>query len=231
MGGRAIALVLCKAVAGVLCVKFAEQAVPGDLGNDRSRADAGGLGIPLHQRRGRQADQRIAVAVHQQVVGNFGKPFNRPAHRQECGLQNIDLIDFPRGGKPHRPADGLSCDDLIERLPLLFRELFGIIQPFDDQALRQNYRSRSHRSHQRTPARLVHPADQSQPFAMQRALDLVKLRPRRAHRLISSGVSSEIRPIFPPRNSSSSVMAARRVSASPPGSSIPRFFATRQSSP
>ncbi len=222
---RAVPLVPRKAVLRVKLVHPAHQPVPADLREDGGGRDALAERVPAHNRAGGQAERRHAVAVHQGQVRPHGKRLHSAPHGEESRLKDIDCVDLPLRRKADAVCRGLCLDDGEQRLALLGAELLGVVDPRDFAARRQNHRGREHRAGERAAARLVDSADGAEPLPRRRALIGGKV----PHG--SSARSSVIRPIFAPRNSSSSMRDARSVSAPPPETSMPRFFATRSSRP
>ena len=87
------------------------------------------------------------------------QPVQRLLHGQHPGVENVHLVDLRRLHPGHAVGDSLGGDDLIKGLPLLFRQLFGVVQAGDVQFPWQDDGSGVHRPHQGARPGLVHAAD------------------------------------------------------------------------
>ena len=177
-----------------------------------------------------QRQAGISVTIHQRQTGAF---FLRQllqqfpigtVHGQKSGLQNIDVVDLLLGGKPDAVEDLRAAgQQRIGFLPALFGHLFGVIESGQLQPAGQHHTGRAYRPGQRATPHLINAAQaiEAQGFIVFPQKTVI------GHCGI---LSSVMRPIAALRNSSSSMMAARSVFASPPEMSIPRLRAMRSSS-
>ena len=96
MLGRAVALVLGKAVAGVQGVQFQHLTVTRHLGDNAGGGDGIGQGVPMDDAPFLARQSQAGQGVDQKHIG--GRALGGPAHGHFRGLQNIVSVDFLRAG-------------------------------------------------------------------------------------------------------------------------------------
>ena len=137
----------------------------------------------------------------------------------EPRLQNIEPVDLVLIGKSYSPRARPGRDLRIQRIALLFRKLFRVVQALNAVVWIENDCRCVNRSGQWAAACLVHTADRTIPL-------LPQITFKGIHQQSSGGSSSVMRPSLPERNSSSSTRAMRSVSYSPLPARNPRFLAS-----
>ena len=110
MGGGRIALVLGETVMGIALVQFAQFGVPRDLGQNGRGADRRHGGVALDDGLAGTGQSRTAVAIHQRLVRGDVQILDRPLHRQQRSLQNVEPVDLRDLGPAQRPGQGLGAD-------------------------------------------------------------------------------------------------------------------------
>ena len=82
----AVALVDREAVLGILPVQLLHPPVPGDLGQDGRRGDAGAQAVAADDGLDRHTQGRAAVAVHQGDIRLEAQGRHGPLHGEERGV-------------------------------------------------------------------------------------------------------------------------------------------------
>ena len=224
---RAVALMFFKAILRIGLRHPAHVAVTRDLCEHGGRRDVGALAVAADDAPARHRNAGVPVAVDERERRLRGELCDGPVHGQKRRAEDVVLLDLLHGRKCDAVAQRLRDDGIIERLALVLRELFRVVQAWDLQSRRQHHRRRAHRPGQRSAPGLVHTA---QRIGVRRA-ELVFQCPQIDLRHTSaSGISSVMRPSLPPRYSSSSTPAIRSRSYSPPEMRKPRFLAACSSS-
>ncbi len=88
---RGVAHVLREAIARVLRIELAHQRVARRLRQDRRRGNAAFDRIAGNDRAAGDRQPRHLVAVDERVLGRHLQPLDRPTHRQQCRLQDVEL--------------------------------------------------------------------------------------------------------------------------------------------
>ena len=101
----------------------------------------------------------VTVAVDEGEVRPWCQTIDGQLHGLHAGGEDIRLVDLPSGDGGHGPGQGLLLYPQEKGLPLLFRQLFGVIQAGKLELLRENNGGGVNRSHQRTGTGLIHPTD------------------------------------------------------------------------
>ncbi len=84
----------CETVDGVLSVVFAHQAVAGDLGDNRRRADDRHARVAMLYRPRRNRQAQAMHAIHENYSGCRTKRVHGPLHRHQRRLQNVAAVDL-----------------------------------------------------------------------------------------------------------------------------------------
>ena len=186
--------------------------------NAQAVIDTTGLGVTLTN------IELTIITPPAEAIDAFNKATTASVQKQTLIQQakraktgNVGLVDLPFRSAGHGPCNRFFFDLLKQQVSFFFAQLFGIVDPQVLQPLRQNDRRREDRPRQRAAPCLVDAADEGISLGLQFVFIFV------GH-WASSGVSKEMRPSLPARSSSNSMVAARRVSTSPPAISIPRFL-------
>ena len=158
-----ITRIFCPAITRILTIQIRHDPVARHLGNNTSGCDGHDLAIPFdhgHCRTGQIRGQ--AVAVNQQMIRLARKSCDGAAHREICGLKNIERINLCGAGMTDTSL-GLRKDKLIQPVPRSSCEPLGIPQPFRQTMWIEAYSSRCHWSCQRAASDLIHPHDTTRP--------------------------------------------------------------------
>ena len=117
--------------------------------------------VPLDHRNLQDIDPRDRDRVIDQDPGPDRELTDGAPHGFIGRLENIDLIDPVGGYHDDCPGQGLFADLVIEDLPALLRDLFGVIEIRQDQVFREDDRRSGDRTRQGPPAGFVDPADRT----------------------------------------------------------------------
>lgn len=105
MRGDTIALVAGKAILRKAGVEFEHDAVAGDLGDDAGGGDAEAEGVTADNGGVGHGQTGDGQTVHQGVAGRPAERVQGTGHRQVCGAEDVEAVDFVRPGGGDRPAD------------------------------------------------------------------------------------------------------------------------------
>ena len=115
--GNRIALVPCKAVAGMLGIQLLHQRVAGGLGEDRGRGNRQALGIASDDGLLGNLQALETAPIDQHVLGLFREPLDRAVHGEPAGPVDVDTVDLLDRGETHRPGGGRLLDLAGETIP------------------------------------------------------------------------------------------------------------------
>jgi len=102
------------------------------------------------------------------MIRRSAQRFHGCPHGAMAGAQNVDAIDLQRINNAHRPLQlGVGRQFLINLLPQIRRELFGIVQPAMTEIFRQNYSRSDDRAGQGSAAGFVNPGNARDPGGAQ----------------------------------------------------------------
>ena len=160
----AVALVLFKAVLGVLLRVFEHQAIPADLRQNRRGGDRHRPRVTLYDILGGDIQRRQTVAVDHGVIRLDGQPLDRALHRVHGRLQDIVALDLFDRSESDGAGNSLFNDNVKERVALLLGQLLTIVHALDDTALGQDNGGGAHRTRQRSSARFINAADMVKAF-------------------------------------------------------------------
>src|ERR1035441_6500938 len=124
---RAVALVRGQAVAGVLRVQFAHQAVAVDLGDDGGGSDGERERVAVKEAR-LGAGVVEPHGVDEQMIRHDRERLDRGEHGDARGLVDVDAVDGLGVDLGDRDSDGDLADAAVELLAVLAGELLGILQ-------------------------------------------------------------------------------------------------------
>ncbi len=180
MFGRGVSGVAVPAIMGAFNMQFCHQSVAGDLGKDRRRRDRFGKPVSADDRMGNtgnggrefSVDERDHITLppvrRGQGEGHYmGKSlhhrFERPLHRQQSRVMNIDLVNFLR--RRHAdPERRMFADQVVQRLPLLLGNFFAVVDFLPEFQLarlgKYKHAGRRYRPRQRRPPGLVDAANE-----------------------------------------------------------------------
>ena len=168
----AVTLVLGELILGILLIQhIGHIPVTADLGQNGGRRDGSGMTVALHDAAVGHGDggmlSAVTVAVDEGHVRLQGQSIDSQLHGLHPGGENVGGVDLRGADTGHRPCKCRGGNHVVQRFPLLFRQLFGIVQTLDQALTGQDHRRRVYRAHQRPRSGLVHAADR-----------LAALRPR-----------------------------------------------------
>lgn len=129
MLGRGIASITFPTVARIIFGKFIHMLVAGHLGYDGGGGDGEAEAISPHKAAVFTAQSRILKAIYEGTIGNHAEAGDRPAHGQQAGLQDVELIHFGGGTAGHR-SDRVIFDGRGQLYPARMRQNLGVIKSF-----------------------------------------------------------------------------------------------------
>ena len=166
--GDGVALVFRKAVPGILAVEVDEERIAVDLRHDKGRRDGDALGVTVNDPGLGNGHVVESPGVDEKMRRGHGEGFDRPTHRQEPCVVDIDAIDLLGLGASDAPSDGVAPEDLREALPSLPVELLRVVDAPGSVSLGENDRGRDHRPDEGTHAHLVDARDERDPITPER---------------------------------------------------------------
>ena len=152
------------------------QPVPMHLRQDGRGRDRLHPRVAPDDRLGRDAQHRQPVAVDQHPLRHQPQPFDRAAHRQHRGLQDVDAVDLLDARLADAAAQRLGADLVVEALARGRREQLRVGQATDAALVVEDHRRRHHRAGQRPAARLVDAGHQADAAPAEREAELLRLR-------------------------------------------------------
>src|SRR5690554_1212251 len=161
---RRIAFVPLKAVLWITAMPAPHQPIAAYLRENRRRADRGDLRVAvddrLEQERPRAAlETRQLVTVDAHEIRHDAEPLDRPLHRAQRRLQDIDLVDLGRGRVRDRERERLAADLAREAGPLVGAELLRILEAADAALAVEHDGRGDDRARERAAASLVDAGD------------------------------------------------------------------------
>ena len=142
----------------------------------------------------------------------------------KVAFKNIQPVNLLRCRCSNTIAHSLCANQIVQSFPLFFTELFAVVEAGQFRVRRQN---------NRCGVNIFPPAGRGPPSSTPQSSGTFKLLSYSNKSIYDSfgGFSSEIRPSFPPRNSSSTAIAALDVDFPTAGNKHPALFSpTAQSS-
>ena len=116
--------------------------------------------VAIDDRPGRIFDRGAVQAVDPDHFGPCGELLDRPPHREQRCLQDVQRVDLGHAAFGDGPGDGARADHDRELLAHRRGQELGIAQTANAPLGIENHRRRDHRSRQRSPACLVDAGDQ-----------------------------------------------------------------------
>ena len=133
-----VAFMFCESVFRIEAIVFETKPVAGDLGKDAGGGNRAGARVPSDHRICGERKIACHISINQSEIGCRGERLHGTAHGQHVRIEDIERIDL--FGRSRR--DGISkrilADTVKERVSPFFGELFGIVEPRDQLARRQN---------------------------------------------------------------------------------------------
>ena len=172
-----------ESVSGMVAVQVAHQAVAVHLRDDARRSDGDALRVALDDRLLRDGEVAQAARVEQHVLRRRREGEHRAAQSEQSRVVDVDRIDLRdfRAADAHRHAAG--ADLRFERVPLLGRQLLGVVHALDARSRPEDYRGGDHRPGERRHPNFVDARHQRQPLLPERLLERAKARQPPAFRL------------------------------------------------
>jgi hypothetical protein len=68
-----------------------------------------------------------AIAIHGNKFWNRTQFFDGSVHRQNTGIQYVDLVNFLMTANAHGPKEGFVLDHITQGIAMRFANLFGIV--------------------------------------------------------------------------------------------------------
>src|SRR3989449_5555031 len=169
--GRRVALVRFPEIAGVGGGQPVHEVIAQDLGDDGRRRDRVAAGIAIHDGFVLAPELGTWQPIDEHVGGDDAEPSQRPLHRKDRGAADIEPIDLPNAGRPHRHGEGALTNLDGELLALERREDLRIVQPADRLHTHRKHDGRGdHWACQWTAADFIDSGDDAPTFAPQRRL-------------------------------------------------------------
>ena len=93
----------------------------------------------------RQVPVRLeAVSVHQKSLRTNGQLVECPVHGKERSVEDIDFVDFLRRDDTYGPCQCVPLYLFAQQIPLLFAQLFGVVEHLIAVIFRQDDRRGVH---------------------------------------------------------------------------------------
>lgn len=129
VGGSAVAFVAVPSVLWEFLMEMKHVFVAVSFGQDAGGGDGGEFSVPFDDAL--VADFWVGfetVAIDQQKRRFLFQRGDGPVHGQEASLEDVDRINLLDGGGGDREGQGFFFDEGTKDLPVLFADLFGIVQ-------------------------------------------------------------------------------------------------------
>ena len=146
-------------VMGPPAVHLPHDAIPRHLRDHGGGTDGNAPPVPPDQRSLKRWKGDAVPAVNQQAVRRLAKCQNRPPHRFERSVENVDPVDLRGLDDTDSPVQGSLRDAGVERLPNVLGKAFGIVDAVDGKHGIQNDSGRNHRTCQGSSSRFVDTRD------------------------------------------------------------------------
>ena len=139
-------------------VQFEHLTIAVLLGQYRRGRNAGFRLVAAHDRaQPVAAEIWQAIAVDQHLSRFTREPHYRAFHRQQAGLQDINVVHLPMARFGDGPGDCLELDLVFQRFALPRREFLRIGQSADARGVVENHGGRDHRTGQGPATGFVDP--------------------------------------------------------------------------
>ena len=160
MRSGGIAFMVGEAVVWVLFVQLLHQRIARCFCQYRSGGNRGDLAVALHDCLAGDAGLRAMQAIHQHLLRLDVERQHGAAHRQQGGLQDIELVYFADFGIGHCPSQCALANEGSKPVALAFGKFFGIIQACDRVGVVEYHRCRTYRACQRAAPGFIYAADE-----------------------------------------------------------------------
>ncbi len=157
-----------KAELRKLAIDLQHDPVARDLGDDAGGGDRERAGVALDDGIVRPWEITHGQAVDEAVIRLAGETFDRAAHREVGGAQDIQAVDFPDIRSGHRPDEiRMTGERGVQFFAAGRAELFGIIEARANETRWQNDRCGRHRAGEWPAPGLVHTGDPAEAAGLQ----------------------------------------------------------------
>jgi hypothetical protein len=163
---------ILQTVGGVKRGEFRHGAITRDLGDDGRGGDGGAAGIAVDDGDFGAGEARLLVAIDEAEVRLQREARHGAAHGEQARAENIVGLDFLHRGDADGPAHvRVGAEEGAQLDPAFGLELFGIVEVFMRQAIRQNRCRRKDRPRPATAPDFIHAGDDGHALGSQAALE------------------------------------------------------------
>lgn len=156
---RPVAFVPIEPKVWMLLVCPPHHPIPCDFGDDACCGYRNRQAVATNNCAAGDSGINRVAAINQQGVGRGRKVLHRLAHCQEGGTKDVDAINFAVAHNSNPPGHGLLDDQIVQPLPLRFRNQFGVANAFWHAPNRKHHCGSNHRAGQRAAPCFINPSN------------------------------------------------------------------------